>query len=551
MARQILAGSLLNSISGESLRYPAFQVLVWNPRCTTFSQVATRTFVEVPKDITPYVEIIDYSENIGFENGDDPTTPQITLSLRRNPLTGEEFRRGWIDDGVIVQVRQGDIRVQKSDWVPIFTGTFRGRPGDNPGTPADLSEGLQATAYGREERYLNQVVTTEDFGQDIDVGVMLVHVAQVHMNLTQDEILIGAQGFESKHKITQLVEIPALQALWELLFPVKKKPKFDGEGRLRAVDVNLDKPALRVYSDGNTLIRSIIAAPNDVEVNNSVVIRGLDHNLTKIVQEAQLLTEFEAVTGFFDSEFKERIYYSQDRSQRAQETYLVTVKKIKWSNADWSEEDEFHGTVDIDTRYLRDARAIIFAVYLASQLTVATLDLLMQSGGTTVANTVIIPPIITVAIFREILYVLTLVALAALLWAMNFIGRGKYQVWGRPFEYVYQELIARHRLVGLEPEEVREIEFRNDLISTIEGLDDAAQERLRRELVKNQLFQIDLIDDPAIEVDDVIETSSGDRFYVVSVRKRIQRGQLPTMTLVCWQIASGKTNPIQALEPEA
>lgn len=548
MARFILPGSRLNEIAGSPVRYPAWQVLCWNPRCTTINQIAAGEVTEVPEDLTPFIESVQYNENIGFENGNDPSTPNAVFNFKRNPNNGKNIRRAWIEDGVLVQVRQGDKRVDPKDWIPIFTGTFRGRPGDNPGIPSDLTEGFQATAYGREERFLNLQVTTEAFPKDTDLGEMLVSIAQKHMGLGQNEILIGSQGFDSKHLTNQIVELPALQSLWELLFPVGKKPKFDSLGRLVAVDVNLDKPAVRVYSDGDTLVMSKVANPNDVEVNNSVAIKGLDHDLSKIIQEQQLLTEFEVVTGFFDSEYEERIYYSQDRSQRAQDTFIVTRKKIKWSSAGWSEVDEFSGTVDIETRFLRDVRITIFITYLATQVAIAVLDLLMDSGvsGNTVITTGEGPT--TIAILRSILYVLSIVALAGLIWAMNFIGRGKYEIHGKPFEFVYRELISRHQLDGLAPEQVREQEFRNDFISDMVTLDLVAEERLRRELVKDQLFTITVIDDPVLEVDDVIETANGDRFYVVSVQKEIRREGRPTMTLTCWQIASGKTKPIEALE---
>ena len=548
MARALLGGSLLNEISLSGQRYPAFQVLVWNPRCVTINEVAAGIPPQAPEDISPFVERITYSENIGFENGNDPTTPQIEVDFRRNPNPGKNLRRGLIEDGVIVQVRQGDLRVRKEDWIPIFTGTFRGRPGDDPGTPADRTEGFSARAFGREERYLNLEVTTKQFPQNIDLGVMAVAIAQQHMGLTQDEILIGDQGVISQHLSNQIVETPALQALWELLFPAGKKPKFDSRGRLVAVDVNLSKSAVRVYSGGNFMVKRASAEPNDVEVNNSVVITGLSHVLSRIIQETQLLTEFEVVTGFFDSEYHEDIFYSQDHSQRAQDTYLRTKKRIKWSDAEWTETDEFHGIVDIDTRFLRNARVIIFTTYLATQLAIAKLDQLMQEGGPAVAN---LPSGVlgfTISGLREFLYIVSQVALAGLLWAMQFVGRGRYQVHGRPFEFVYAELIARHQVVGLEPEEIREGSFRNDFISTMEGLDAQAEERLRRELVKDQLFTLILMDDLLLEVDDVLELANGDRFYIVSVQKTLQREQEPVMTLTCWQIFSARTAEIEAVQ---
>lgn len=551
MARFLLPGSLLNEIAGSQLRYPLFQVLVWNPNKVTINDVAAGVETEAPYDLTAFVETVEYSENIGFENGDDPAVPQASFKFRRLPNTGQEMRRGLVEDGVIVQIRQGDQRVQIQHWIPIFTGTFRGRPGDDPGTPGELSEGISATAYGREERFLNLTMTSETFPADTDLGVMAVAIARDHLGLGQNEILFGAQGVVTKHSTNQLVDLPALQAIWELLFPTGKKPKFDSLGRLVAVDVNLDKPATRIYSGGNHLIKSIVANPNDVEVNNSIVVKGLSHILTKVIQEAQMLSKFEVVTGFFDREYDEKHYFSQDQTARAESTYLVTDKKIKWSDADWSQIDEFHGRVEIDTKYLANVRTTIFVAWLAVKITIAIIDFIYQEDDAifSILSSLGVPASKPLAALRLALEIASIGTMAALLWSMQFIGRGKYEIWGRPYEFVYQEMVARHQLVGLAPEEVREAEFRNDFISEMAALDVQAQERLRRELVKNQLYTIVLLDDPLLEVDDVIEIENGDRFYILSVEKTLDRKGPPLMKLSCWKVLDGEiARSIDALE---
>lgn len=533
--RELIAGSRLDQIAASDRRYPTFKVLIYNPRVTTIGEVATNSYTTPPMDITAFVESLSYDENIGFENGDDPSTTRVQLRLRRHPRSGAQIRRGLLEDGVILQVLTGDRRVASEDWACIFTGTFRGFPADDPGTPADRTEGLSAVAHGREERYLNLEITTTSFPNGTDLGEIANDVAQTHMGLTMDEVLFGDLGFESQHLTNQLVEINCLEALWQCGFPVGKKPKFDSLGRLRYVDVDLDKPAVRVYTDQD-LFRKIVAAPNEIEVNNSVVLRGLSHILTKAKSEVQLINTFEVVTGFFDSEYEEPKYYSKDHSQRAEDTYLVTKHRISWSSADWTEVDEFHGRVDINCRTLYYARLIIFVSYLATQIAVAALDLAMHIGGQSVANMVIFVPFpVTVAVWRDILYIKSIVALAGLLWAMQFIGRGTYEIWGAPFEYVYQELMVRVQLIGLDPSEVREIEYRNDFISTIEHLEALAIQHLRREMVKNQTYEITIMDDARLEVDDIIEIE-GDRYYITSVSKTLRRNEESTMQLKCWLV---------------
>jgi hypothetical protein len=542
--KALAPGSRLNEIFGSLQREPRYQILIWNPNRTSINEVAAGRPTAPPLDLTEFVESISLSENVGFENGDNPTTTSASFFFRSLPNAGINLRRGHIDDGVIVQIRAGDKRVAIEDWIPIFTGTFRGSPGEDSGTRDGETEGFAAVAHGREERFLNLVVTTDSFPVNVDLGEIAYHIAERHMGLTQNEILFGSQGFESQHLTNQIVDLHALSALWELFFPVQKKPRFDASGRLIAVDVSLDKPATRVFRADEVVI-SNRRQPNEVEVNNSVVIRGLNHLLTRAIQEYRLLTEISVVTGFFDDEYKEDLYYSEDRTQRAVNTYLVTRKKIRWSDADWSEGSEFFGTLEIDTRYLRNVRAIIFGSWVATQIIVALIDLYFQEGS-------IVSDILNwitggnVAAARFALQIADIISLAGLLWSMSFIGRGEYEIWGQPYYLVYQELLSRHRLIGLSTEEVREIEYRNDFLSTMDLLDAATEARLRRELVKDQLYLIEAVDDPTVETDDVIETADGSRFYVVSVSRDIKREQLPTMSLSTWKIRDGALLAVDA-----
>lgn len=536
--RQLMPGTVLNEIAGSLSRYPAWRILVWDPAETTINAVAAGQQLAAPRDLTPYVVEWTAHENIGFENAEDPTTPRVEFTFASNPNDG--LRRGLVEDGVIVRVLVGDRRVSKDDWTPIFTGLFRGRPGEDRGTRAEQTKGLTATAYGREEQYTNLNVTTRDFPANTDVGTIALAIAREHMNLGQDEVLFGAQGFLAKHTVNQLVEETALKAIHSCLFPVGKKPKFDAHGRLVAADVRLDKAAARVYPLGDPMVRSRRATPNDVEVNNAVVLRGLSHTMTKIVQEAQRLTEKQVTTGWFEREFDEEVYYSLDHTQRAENTYLVTAKRIRWADAEWTPIDEFHGRLEIDTRHLANVQTFLLSIHLAARIAIAVIDfIVMQSGG---------PAGVVLAAIRFGLEVAAWGALLGFLWATSHIARGVYEIWGNPFEFVFQELVAKDTIVGLAPEDERVREFRCDLLSTMDVLRERSRELLTRELVKDQQWSIELLDDPLLEVDDVIETANGDRFYITSASRMYRRGELPLLQLTCWQVADGAVRPVDAVE---
>ena len=125
MARQLIPGSRLNEIWSSTVRCPEAQLLVWNPNEATIGEVACGTVQVAPWDLTPWVEQINFKENIGYESEDDPHLTQIGVRLRRNDNAGRRLRRGLLEDGVICRVLQGDRRIDKKGWLPIFTGTRR------------------------------------------------------------------------------------------------------------------------------------------------------------------------------------------------------------------------------------------------------------------------------------------------------------------------------------------------------------------------------------------------------------------------------------------
>lgn len=541
MSRTIAPGTVLHAISGSLTRKPACLIDVWNPRRVSISDIVDGSVSEPPIELSAFCTGVTITENIGHENADDPSPTRAEFSFVSAPNSGINLRPGFIDDGVIVRVRAGDRRVSPADWPVVFTGHFRGRPGVDAGTRADRSQGMTAIAYGREAEYLEQIISTESHAGPVDTGVIANDVARNHMGLRQAEIAFGMLGFVSFHQVNQVVEENALTALWHLMFPAGKKPKFNALGQLVAVDVDLEKPAVVVLSAGDFVIRARRAAPNDEEVKNSVLLTGLSHILEKSRQQSQMLTEVMPTTGHFDSEFKERLQYSADGTQRAEDTFLITKKRIKFSDADWEPKDEFSGTIEIDTHYLRNVQAIIFVSWLALQIYVAVIDLFFQEGGV-VADIVNLFGASTPATTRFVYQVLSQTTFALLIWSMNFIGRGRYQVHGKTFEYVYQALESRCQLVGLLPHQVREAVYRNDLLSKIEDLDARARALLKRELVKNQVHEFELLDNPGINVDDVFETFAGDRFYVRTVQREYRRGGAAMMRLSAWKVFDGRIN---------
>lgn len=563
MSRFLAPGSVLNQIWGSTERWPEVQVLVWNPNETNISEVATGQARVPPVDISPFVERVHYSENIGYESLSNPQVTNATLTFKSDDGAGILFRRGYIEDGVIVRILQGDTRVEKEGWLSLFTGIFRGVPGIDPGTRATASEGMSAIAQGREERYLEKRSTTRKYPTEealaadpsakVDIGVLAKDITQRHMGLTQGEVLFGAFGFILQHKVNQIMDQPVLQAIAECMFPVRKKPKFDELGRLKAVDVDFDKPPVRVYRDGDAMIQSVIRSPNDAEVATRVILKGLSATLSRVgPTKRRMLNEIEVTIGFWTEGYREKHYYSQDRMLRASNTDVHTKTPVSWpvnwAHVTWDPDltgsyKNRRGTLVISTVYVARAWEYFFVHWIATKIAAYILEILaVTAAGSTAAEKAAAAAL---QILARALHATADLILAALLYAMQHLGRGKYEIWGIPFEEVYQELESRCQLSGLDENELRTVEFTNHFMSDLATLDAESLARLRRELVKDQVYTIVMLDDPTLEVDDIIELSpkegltKGDRFYIVTVNKTIERTPKGLMTLTAWKIADG------------
>ena len=126
-------------------------------------------------------------------------------------------------------------------------------------------------------------------------------------------------------------------------------------------------------------------------------------------------------------------------------------------------------------------------------------------------------------------------AMLGIILSLTEIGRVTYEIHGEPFNNVYQQLASTAALHGILTEDIVEIEFKNDWLYNQDVLVARSRELLRRELAKGWTYEIDMLDDPLIEVDDIIQID-GLRFYVTSISKRLARPSDGRMRLTAWRI---------------
>jgi hypothetical protein len=560
--RRFFGGGVDEAYRSVSGRVPAFKLVLWNPNRATISQVVLGEATSPEYDLTPYVKQIDYSESSVFENNDDSVATSISVVLEYDPNASPiPITERTLVDGAPVRLWQGDKRVPEEEWIPIFTGLVRGNPEIVERTrEGDPTRDMRVLCVERAESYLQTVVTAHSYEQGTDVGKAALETAILFGGLERREVHIGALGYEIGHPHSQLVDIELLSGLAQILFTVGKKPKFDSEGFLIACDTDLAKPPARSYLEP-TMVVEVRRAAVQTPINNSVRLVGLSNELTMVVERRKKLANGTITSGFFEDEVRQQVWFSENRGKedggrRARNTTLdydlSRIGDLVGESVSWQPvvEDDgvsvFGGRIVFSTGYDPEIRITLIAVWAVAK----TVQLIagLDTSGTGLASAAAAgsfaaaTPGLAVASEGNFLAsageVIASAAMVAMILSLTEMGRVEWTIFGEPFENVYQEICATAQLAGVLTADIREIELKNHWIYTVAVAETRALELLKRELAKGHLYEITMLDDPLLDVDDVLEVEDR-RYYVQSIKKVMTRldARQGNMQLTAWRIA--------------
>jgi hypothetical protein len=551
----------------KSLRVPGYAVYIWNPNRTTLNDVVLGEARSPRYDITHWVVSFTYQESIVFESNEQSVASNVSLQLRYDPdAIPVEITEKTLLDETPIRIYQGDRRVPIDDWVPIFTGILRG----NPAAVEDVRQSqkiINLLAVERSENYLNKKVTARSYEKGEDVGKVAVELAIEFMGLDRREVKIGFQDYPVGHPQSQVVDIQIMKGIAQVLFPVSKKPKFDAEGYLVAADTDMDKAPARVHVDKD-LIVEVERVQRFNSINNSVRGRGMDANLTAVVERYQRLAHGSITSGFFETGVNDTIWFSEKKGKeeggrRAKDTQLSkddidTIGDFFGENLTWAPNIEpdgfttFWGKLKFDTTDVVNLRITLIVAYfvlLRATRTSEKSEILNWGTAATVAASnptgVGLGPELSPHFFfaseakatQSTNNVFVDTTLFFLLYAMTELGRVSWEISGKPFQNVYQEIVATAQINGILTQKIREVEFRNDWVYDIDNLERIALALLRREIAKGFTFKIIMFDDPLLEVDDVLEIKDR-RYYVNEIDKQVNRQSAGDnlMEVIAWRI---------------
>jgi hypothetical protein len=544
MSKDRFYGTVLDGLyKTTAARSPKFAFYIWNPNRTTINDVVLDRSESPRYDITPWVVRFTYKDNLVFESESDSVASNVQITLYYDQdATPIPITEKTLLDKTPIQIRQGDARVPEEDWIPIFTGFLQGNPAvSEEARPPKSVQEISVIAVDRAAAFLNTVVTAFSYEQNEDIGRAAVETSIQFMGLDRREVKIGKQDYLIGHEQTQLVDMEVMSGIYLMLFCVGKKPKFDNEGFLVAADNDFDKPPARVHKD-KSLIMNITRSQVNQSANNSVRIKGLSNILSKVVEQEKRLAHGNMTSGFFDRKVDHKVHFSEgaDKAQGGRKAINTKKGKIKigkmggitfGENFSWSPffEDDgetvIGGKIEFETGGVADFRTGLMAAYIAFKGT----DVGLKLAGIT--NSVVL------AIVLVALSITELTILLALFQSLATIGRVDWEIVGQPVHFVFEEILATGQLANLLSADIREKEIENHWIYDIDVAQQRAKEVLTRELVKAWAYQIDMVDDPILDVDDVLQIESR-KYYITSIRKQFDRKGNPdgSMRLTSWRI---------------
>lgn len=500
----------------EVVQRPRYKLLSYDISSETgetWGKIINGTVTQTPQDLTPFVSDIQWSfERLNFTLSDD--------QFQFHPDTGS--LRKTIFPGRGIRLLEGADNVPEEEWVPIFSGIIQGPYGWKIERGTISTAKVSVFTRQANQAWQRRKITSREYTIGTDWSIMFLDICTEIMNMDFDEVNVSIPwNLLFDKTVNQIVDISPWEALTSLAQGNFHRLWFNGKGQISHYPITLDR--ITVSLPDSKLISSYSQGSQNSEVINKVIVTYLDNKLTRVDGARQQLGTANVTTGFFDFEIKIDAYWSEDRRQRADQVELIVKQSINQNDLGisiGSEKldiiDEFHGQLVITVDAFVSALAIAgIAAILSSSFLPDKVVVGLFGGG------------ITIPVGR----VVFATGVIAVLLAMMILGTGIYEIFGVPFDYAFLEKQAVAMLCELQFWEEKELNIRNDFIST---------ESRAHELALNELFYnislgsprtLVVANDPRYEPGDILELPGGVKFFIQKASKRIRRGQFSALTL--------------------
>jgi len=221
----------------------------------------------------------------------------------------------------------------------------------------------------------------------------------------------------------------------------------------------------------------------------------------------------ESITaGFFKLKQTRRVYWSEDRRQRAENTFMKVLASVNdgllpVGDEDYSQTDEFSGKITVTT--------LMWVPTLATvSMSIMLLSAALPDGVASLGGGVTIPIGRRIEAAGQVAYFLIIMSL----------GTGNYEIWGDPYDYVHEtnttEAYDLNAPAWVRLEETISSDF---IMNEAHAQAMAVRELLYRSMSAHS-WNVDIVDNPLIEKGDILRLPDGSRLYVVDYSRDLSHG---------------------------
>lgn len=329
----------------------------------------------------------------------------------------------------------------------------------------------------------------------------------VALGLTGIEIDLPLVNVYTVHSNVQLANMAANDMLVALLQSPGYDPFVSAIGVLKAINRSLARPSDVVLPEERVLE---IKGSKQKTATTCVRIQWLDPNLQKVSQQDQPLGNATITAGFFQLKQRQEVWWSNDRTQRAENTYLVIKQSansglLNVCSEGYTQTTPEGGVIELDTAFWAPA--------------LATAGL-----GAIVASSFIGDTVVFAGLTIPVGKVIEAAAEVAVLLVMMSIGTGVYEIRGAPFDYVHARNTTEADAANVPVWALKNDDIENDFVMN----ETQAQAFAARELIYRAraaaTYTVNVVDDPRIEPGDLVELYDGSRLYVLDYKRNLSSG---------------------------
>lgn len=336
-----------------------------------------------------------------------------------------------------------------------------------------------------------------------EIGRDIAHA----VGLDDTEIDFGETTVYTPHSSVQLADLTAWEMLEKLTHPLGVEPFVSARGVLTVISRDTTRPA-DIILPTDRLIS--VTASRSKQPITAVRIKWLDPHFTKVYQQDQVLGNATITAGFFRANQNQKVYFSQDRTQEAEDSYLVIKQSCNtygWLEPfyeSYKQESKRHGNINI-----------LLPSWWQGLILAITAGILYTSSipdGVAGAETVPTGRIVHGTLLTSILILL------------SSVGTGVYEVWGTPYDYVHAKNTTEAFDQNAPEWLMNEIEIENDFIMNEPMAQAYAVRELLYQAKSSSSFNVTIVDDPRVEPGDILQLPDGSRLYVTNYRRDLSHG---------------------------